>query len=42
LYMCSLWYRHSVKVSFTEFYRVMIPEAAHVQLRRGPPVDEQG
>jgi len=26
----------------THFYRVTIPEAAHIQLRRRPPDDEQG
>jgi len=31
LYMCNLWYSHSLQVT--------IPEAAHIQLRRGPPDD---
>jgi len=26
----------------THFYRVTIPDAAHIQLRRGLPDDEQG
>ena len=44
--MCSLWYRHSLQVIVgaqdSHLQRVTIPEAAHIQLRRGPPDDEQG
>jgi len=38
LYVCSHWYRDSVKT----FYRVTIPEAACIQLRRRTHEDEQG
>jgi len=42
--MCSLWYRHSLQVTGAQdshLRRVTIPEAAHIQLQRGPPDDEQ-
>jgi len=35
LYICSLWYHHSLQV-------MTIPEAAYIQLLRRPPEDEQG
>jgi hypothetical protein len=48
--MCSLLYRHSLQgtgpfltgAQDSHLQRVMIQEAAHIQLRRGPPDDEQG
>jgi hypothetical protein len=44
--MCSLWYRLKTVAQDTHMQRVTIPEAAHIQLQRGPPQrgndDEQG
>jgi len=37
---CSKLHRSNFRQLF--FYRVTIPEAAHIQLRRRPPEDEQG
>jgi hypothetical protein len=49
MYICSLWYRHSLQVTVlctssqdSHLRRVTIPEAAYIQLRRRPPEDEQG
>jgi len=49
MYMCSLWYHHSLQViafltgaQDSHLQRVTIPEAAHIQLRHGPPDDGQG
>jgi len=35
-------YMQTLVSSQLTFYRVMIPEAAYIQLRRRPPEDEQG
>jgi hypothetical protein len=53
MYICSLWYCHSLHVTVlcssfltgaqdSRLQRVTIPEAAYIQLRRRPPEDEQG
>ena len=48
MYVCSLWYRHSLQVFFltgdrdSHLQTVTIPEAAYIQLRRTPPEDGQG
>jgi len=49
LYICGLWYRHSLQVTLfltgaqdSHLQRVMIPETAYIQLRSEPPEDEQG
>jgi len=41
LYICSLWYRPFLTgARDSHLQTVTIPEAAHIQLRRGPPDDE--
>jgi hypothetical protein len=54
VYICSLWYRHSLQVTVfcngsfltgaqdSHLQKVTIPVAAYIQLRRRPPEDEQG
>jgi len=48
LYVCSLWYRHSLQVTVlcgaqdSHLQTATIPEAAYIQLRRKPPEDEKG
>jgi hypothetical protein len=42
MYMCSLWYPFLTGAQDSHLQRVTIPEAAHIQLRRRPPDDEQG
>jgi len=54
VYICSLWYRHSLQVTVlltgsfltgaqdSHLQSETIPEAAYIQLRRRPPEDKQG